>query len=83
MSHSIRKILAKKRDGNTLSEEEINFVVNSTKDGSIGKDQVAAFLMASYIKGLNVKETQVIYYTIKGKTVEDSRSLQRRSNEET
>ncbi len=49
-------VIAKKRDGNELNESEINHVVNGYVNGSIPDYQMAAFLMAVYLKGMTVKE---------------------------
>lgn len=50
-------IIAKKRDGETLTEEEINFFVDGYTKGDIPDYQASAFLMAIYFQGMNPKET--------------------------
>lgn len=50
-------IIAKKRDGYTLTEEEIRFAVEGYTKGKIPDYQFAAFLMAAFIRGLNKDET--------------------------
>jgi len=52
-----QEILAKKRDGGVLTEEEIRFFVNGVVRGEIPDYQAAAFLMAAYVRGLTDEET--------------------------
>ncbi len=56
----IYDIIAKKRDGNKLSEEEIKFFVNGYVDGSIADYQMSSLLMAIYLNGMDAKETTVL-----------------------
>ena len=51
-------IIRKKRDGGALSTGEIGFVVRGAADGSIPTDQLAAWLMAAWIRGLSLDETR-------------------------
>lgn len=51
------EIIAKKRDGLTLTEDEINFMVSGFTSSEIPSYQMSAFLMAIYLKGLDKKET--------------------------
>lgn len=53
-------IIAKKRDGQTLSEEELDFFISGYVDGSIPDYQAAALLMAIYLKGMKAKETSTL-----------------------
>jgi len=53
-------ILRKKRDGDALSECEIQFVAKGAADGSIPVDQLAAWLMAAWIRGLSLEETRAL-----------------------
>ena len=53
----IISILAKKRDGVELSQEEIAFFVRGAVDGSIKDYQITAFLMAGRINGFSIEET--------------------------
>ncbi len=48
-------LIRKKRDGGRLEEEELRFLIRGATDGSIGDDQLAAFLMAVFFRGLDVK----------------------------
>jgi len=50
-------IIKKKRDGKSLSEEEIYYLIDSYTKKNIPDYQFSAFLMASFLKGLNKKET--------------------------
>ncbi len=51
------EILYKKREGKTLSEEEIAFFVQGFSKGEIPDYQASAFLMAAFLKGLTSEET--------------------------
>lgn len=53
-------ILRKKRDGGALSEREIRFVAQGAADDSIPADQLAAWLMAAWIRGLSLEETRAL-----------------------
>src|SRR5687767_4826268 len=50
-------IIAKKRDGHALTQEEIVAFVQGATDGSWEDYQLSALLMAIYIKGMTPKET--------------------------
>lgn len=50
-------IIARKRDGQELTEAEIAYLIKGYVDGSIPDYQMAAFLMAVYLKGMTEKET--------------------------
>ncbi|KUO70237.1 MAG: thymidine phosphorylase [Clostridia bacterium BRH_c25] len=50
-------IIIKKRNGEELTKEEIEFFINGYTIGSIPDYQAAALLMAIYFKGMNKKET--------------------------
>src|SRR5574341_1163492 len=53
----VTQLIAKKRDGRTLSEVEIDYLVSGYTIGKIPDYQFSAFLMAAYIRGLDGKET--------------------------
>jgi pyrimidine-nucleoside phosphorylase len=55
------EVIAKKRDGFSLTQEEINFMVSGFTSEKIPEYQMSAFLMAMYLKGLDKKE--IIYLT--------------------
>lgn len=50
-------VILKKRNGGTLSKEEIYAVVMGYTDGTIPDYQMSAFLMAVYFQGMNPEET--------------------------
>ena len=54
---NILEIIAKKRDGLELSQEEINFFVKGYTKGEIADYQAAALIMAIYINGMTKEET--------------------------
>ncbi|MCL4130733.1 UNVERIFIED_CONTAM: hypothetical protein GTU68_054681 [Idotea baltica] len=53
----MRELILKKRAGNALSTEEIDFFVQGYTENKIADYQVAALLMAIYFKGMNEQET--------------------------
>ncbi len=53
-------IIHKKRDGFSLTDEEIGFVVQGCTDGSIPDYQLSALMMAIYFQGLDPHETAVL-----------------------
>src|SRR5580693_6469129 len=53
-------ILRKKRDGGALDEREIQFVARGAADDSVPVDQLAAWLMAAWIRGLSLDETRAL-----------------------
>ena len=50
-------VIAKKRDGGTLSREELAFAVNGFVSGQVPDYQMSALLMAIYLKGMTGEET--------------------------
>ncbi len=52
-----KELIKKKRDGEELSKEEIDFIVKSYTSGETPDYQMAAFLMAVFFRGLNYNET--------------------------
>lgn len=57
----VYEIIRKKRDGEGLSREEINFLVQGFTRGEIPDYQMAAWLMAAFLRGLD--PTEVGYLT--------------------
>ena len=49
-------VIEKKRNGETLTEEEISFFVNGYTNDTIPDYQASAFLMAIYFKGMTAEE---------------------------
>jgi pyrimidine-nucleoside phosphorylase len=54
------RILERKRAGMRLTEEEIRSVARGAADGSWSEGQLAAFLMAAAIRGLDPEETRAL-----------------------
>ena len=50
-------VIKKKRDGNSLSKEEIDFFIEGYVKGEIPDYQASAFCMAIYFKGMSLEET--------------------------
>ena len=55
-THGMYEIISKKRDGQDLDREEIAFVISGCAKGEIPDYQVAAWLMAVYLRGLSERE---------------------------
>jgi pyrimidine-nucleoside phosphorylase len=51
-------IIRRKRDGNTLSAEEIIYIARGAADDSINDAQLSAFLMATFLRGMEPAEVQ-------------------------
>ncbi len=68
-------IIKKKRDGGTLSKEEIDFFINGYVDGSIPDYQASALCMAIFYKGMTEEETANLTMSMahSGDTVDLSR----------
>lgn len=54
-------LIEKKKKGNELTKEEINFIITSLMDGSAHDYQISAWLMAVYFNSLTPQET--VYLT--------------------
>lgn len=50
-------IIIKKRNGGTLSTEEINFLIEGYTKGSVADEQMSAWAMAVCLKGMDDRET--------------------------
>ncbi|CAL1568319.1 unnamed protein product [Knipowitschia caucasica] len=57
---SIPDLIKKKRDGEELSTEEIQRFLNAVTDKTIQECQIGAMLMAIWMKGMSVIETQAL-----------------------
>lgn len=53
-------IIAHKRDGTANSRAELEFLLQGYLRGSIGEEQMAAWLMAVYFQGMNEEETLIL-----------------------
>lgn len=51
-------LIIKKREGNSLSSREIDYLIRGYVSGDIPDYQISAFLMAAFLRGLNVSETR-------------------------
>ena len=51
-----QEIIRKKRDGGTLSAEEIRFFVSGITDGSVTEGQISALAMAVFFQGMELDE---------------------------
>ena len=50
-------LIMKKRNGEALTKEEIQYMITEYVDGKIPDYQMSAFLMTVYFKGMNQEET--------------------------
>ena len=53
----IYDLIAKKRDGGTHSREELESIVNGYVSGEVADYQMAAWMMAVYLRGMTDEET--------------------------
>ncbi len=53
-------LIRKKRDGGALDAREIGFLVSGATSGFIPSEQLAAWLMAAYLRGLTLDETRAL-----------------------
>jgi len=53
-------IIRKKRDGGSLDAREIGFIAAGAASGSVPIEQLAAWLMASWLRGLSLDETRAL-----------------------
>src|SRR5580698_10524704 len=53
-------LIRKKRDGGELSEEEIRFMVRGAAEQSVPEPQLAAWLMANFLRGLSLREVAAL-----------------------
>ena len=53
----IQELIALKRDGKELTDEQISFLIDSISTNNMQPEQIGAFLMATYIQGMSTKET--------------------------
>lgn len=53
-------LIRKKRDGGALDDREIGYLVTGAADGSIPSEQLSAWLMAAFLRGLTLDETRAL-----------------------
>ncbi|HEX3893580.1 MAG TPA: thymidine phosphorylase [Terracidiphilus sp.] len=53
-------LIRKKRDGQSLDARELAFLARGAADDSLPVEQLAAWLMAAWMKGLSVQESQAL-----------------------
>jgi len=53
-------LIRKKRDGGALDAREIGFLVSGAASGSIPLEQLSAWLMAAWLRGLSLQETRAL-----------------------
>jgi pyrimidine-nucleoside phosphorylase len=53
-------LIRKKRDGGSLDAREIGFLVSGAADGSIPLEQLSAWLMAAWLRGLSLDEARTL-----------------------
>jgi pyrimidine-nucleoside phosphorylase len=53
-------LILKKRDGGSLTAREIGFIVKGAANESIPVEQLAAWLMATWLNGLSLEETRAL-----------------------
>jgi pyrimidine-nucleoside phosphorylase len=53
-------LIRKKRDGGSLNAGEIGFLVSGAADGSIPAEQLSAWLMAAFLRGLSIDEARAL-----------------------
>ncbi len=59
-------LIIKKRDGESLSPEEINFIIQEYNAGDVPDYQMSALLMAIFFQGLNNRETSAFTAALAG-----------------
>lgn len=58
--YNIVSLIRKKREANSLSSDEIKYIIQAYTDHEIEDYQVSAFLMASFLNGLNTEESAAL-----------------------
>ena len=68
----IYDLIAKKRDGGTHSREELEAIVNGFVSGEVADYQMAAWMMAVYLRGMTDEETAELRQAVRdGANVEE------------
>ncbi len=58
--YNIVSLIRKKREANNLSPDEIKYIIKAYTNSEIEDYQVSAFLMASFLNGLNNEESAAL-----------------------
>ena len=58
-------LIQKKRDGNALTKEEIEWLIRGYVAGEIPDYQMAALCMAVYFKGMTLEETTALTFAVR------------------
>ena len=53
-------LIIKKREGGAHSREELQYIIDGYLQGSIGEEQISAWLMAVYFRGMTDEETALL-----------------------
>ena len=64
----IYDLIAKKRDGGTHTREELEAIVNGFVSGEVADYQMAAWMMAVYLRGMTDEETAELRQAVRGGT---------------
>ena len=67
-------LILKKRDGRALNQREINFLVDCATSKNAPTEQLAAWLMAAWIRGLSLDETRTLALAMRDSGVKFSPS---------
>jgi pyrimidine-nucleoside phosphorylase len=72
---AVSELIAKKRDGGALSEEELVGLIEGFMDGSVADYQMSAFAMAVFFRGMDFEETVALTLAMRdsGKVIDLSR----------
>ena len=57
-------VIRKKRDGEKLSREEINFFIDGVTRGTVADYQISALLMAIYLNGMDDSEQEILTHAM-------------------
>lgn len=59
-SFNIVSLIRKKRDGKSLTDDEIRYIIKEYTEDKVPDYQISAFLMASFLNGLNTEEAAAL-----------------------
>lgn len=65
-----RNIIRRKREGHALTPEEIAHVVRGAADKSIDDAQLSAFLMATFLRGMELAEVSALTHSVRNSGAE-------------